>query len=475
MSQFDQHFTRRDFHRFLGVGGATLAASGIGGSAMAAADHPNVLFIASDDLNDWIEGIGGHPNVHTPNVNRLAARGVLFRRAYCAAPVCNPSRTALMTGLRPSTSGVYGNSQPWRPALPEVVTLPRHFRANGYEAAGGGKMFHGRFEEPESWDEWWGVPRGARPPKTPVSTLDYSRIRNNFDFGPIDAADEDMRDYKIGQQAIDYLNKKHERPFFLGCGFKLPHLPWYAPRKYFDRYPLGEVVLPIVNERDLDDVPAIPRRWAQPKADHASITETDNWPKAVQAYLACITFVDFCLGRVLDALDASPYAGNTIVVLWGDHGWHLGEKLTWRKGKLWEESNRTPMMVAAPGVTKPGGECMAPVSLLDLYPTLVDICGISQNPKLEGVSVRPLLEDPNAEWDRPAVMTYQRNNHSVRSRRWRYTRYSDGGEELYDHEFDPQEWKNLAGNPRFDDVKTKLAKWLPRVNAPDAPSVEARR
>ena len=208
--------TRRQFSRWIGSGAASLAGSGLAARA-AANGKPNVLFIAVDDLNDWIGGIGGHPNVHTPNLDRLAARGVLFERAYCAAPVCNPSRTALLTGLRPSTTGVYGNSQPWRPALPDVVTLPQHFRNNGYEAVGGGKIFHGRFEEPESWDEWWGVPSNVRPPKIPMSTLDYTLMKKNFDFGALDARDEDMRDYKIGQRAIDYLKNKHDRPFFPTC------------------------------------------------------------------------------------------------------------------------------------------------------------------------------------------------------------------------------------------------------------------
>jgi arylsulfatase A-like enzyme len=465
MQHKGNRYTRRRFSLLTGAAALSLPRMAL------AAGKPNVLFIAVDDLNDWTAGIGGHPSVKTPNLDRLAARGVLFERAYCAAPVCNPSRTALLTGLRPSTTGVYQNAQPWRPALPDVVTLPQHFRANGYHAAGGGKIFHGRFEEPESWDEWWGVPAGKTPKKTPLSTLDYSNIRTNFDFGPLEARDEEMRDYRIAQQAVDYLARPREKPFFLACGLKLPHLPWYVPKKYFDMYPEAEIVLPIINEHDLDDVPPIARRMANPEGDHKAITSTDNWWKAVQAYLACITFTDMCIGRVLDALDRSPYASNTSVVLWGDHGWHLGEKLAWRKAKLWEESNRTPLLLSVPGLTPEGAVCSRPVSLLDIYPTLVDVCGLSANDRLEGDSLRPLLENPAAEWDRPAVMTMGRNNHSVRTARWRYTRYSDGGEELYDHRFDSLEWKNLASNPQFAGVKKELAQWLPKVNAPDAATV----
>lgn len=427
----------------------------------------NVLFIAVDDLNDWIGALGGYPGVKTPNLDRLAERGVIFTRAYCSAPLCNPSRASLLTGIRPSTSGVYGNRQPFRKALPDAVTLPQHFMAHGYNVVGGGKIYHGRYPDPPSWHDYFYRPRDPVPPERPLNG-----IRNTspqFDWGPIDVSDEDMSDYKVTQWGVDYLRRKHNEPFFLGVGIFRPHLPWYVPRKYFELYSLNDIILPIVKEDDLDDVPAIARRIARPKSDHRDVLRTNNWEKAVRSYLASINFADTCIGLLLDALDRSPYAENTVIVLWGDHGWHLGEKHSWRKYKLWEESNRTPLIIAAPGVTKPGGRCRRTVSLLDIYPTLVELCGLSPKSGLEGDSLVPLLKDPDAEWDRPVLMTRTRNNHAVRSERWRYIRYEDGSEELYDHWFDPLEWINLANKPQFVSVKEKLKTWLPKVNAPDAP------
>jgi arylsulfatase A-like enzyme len=278
-----------------------------------------------------------------------------------------------------------------------------------------------------------------------------------------------MGDMQVAAWASGELQKAHNRPFFLGVGFFRPHLPWYVPRKYFDMYPPEAVTLPNVNESDLDDVPPVGRQFANPDGDHRKVIETDNWRRAVAAYLACISFADACLGRVLDALDRSPYADSTAIVLWGDHGWHLGEKLHWRKFALWEEATHNPLMVTVPGLTRPGGRCPRTVSLLDVYPTLLDVLGLPQRDELEGKSLLPLLKNPKAPWDRPAVTTYRRSNHSIRSERWRYIRYHDGGEELYDHEHDELEWTNLADKPRYAEVKRRLARWLPEVNAPDAP------
>jgi arylsulfatase A-like enzyme len=254
----------------------------------------------------------------------------------------------------------------------------------------------------------------------------------------------------------------------VAVGIFRPHLPWYVPKKYFDLFPPEEVILPKVKKDDLDDVPEAGRRMARPEGDHAKVIATDNWHRAVSGYLASIAFADACVGRVLDALDASPYADNTIVILWGDHGWHLGEKLHWRKFALWEEAAHAPLMIAGPGIAK-GAVCTRPVSFMDIYPTLVDLCGLGPNDRLEGTSLRPLLADPNAAWDRPALTTHGRNNHSLRSERWRYIRYADGSEELYDHQADEMEWTNLAGDPKYDGVKKDLARHLPDVNVPDAP------
>ena len=430
-------------------------------------EKPNVLFIAIDDLNDWIGCLGGHPDTITPNIDRLAGQGVLFTRAYCSAPACNPSRASLLTGIRPSTSGVYLNSQPWRPVMPHAITLPRHFKDHGYHVEGRGKIFHGRWSQDETaWHTY--IKRGNDPePKTkPLNGIPNTA---HFDWGPIDVADEEMDDTKVVQWASDFLSRKHGKPFFLACGLFRPHLPWYAPKHYFDKFPPERITLPNVNENDLDDIPPAGVKMAKPQGDHKKVTESDNWRKAVSGYLSCINFTDTNVGRLLNALEKSEYAGNTIVVLWGDHGWHLGEKLHWRKFALWEEATRMPIIIYAPGMTGNGSKCERTVSLLDLYPTLAELCGLSALTAWEGDSLVPLLKKPDAKWNRPALTTYGRNNHSIRSERWRYIRYADGTEELYDHENDPLEWTNLANQPKFNAVKKELSTWLPAINAANAP------
>lgn len=464
--------SRRKFLSTVGWGAAgALLALGLSRHLHAqgtAADRPNVLFIPVDDLNDWVGCLGGHPDVRTPNLDALAARGVLFSRAYCSAPACNPSRASLLTGIRPSTSGVYHNNQPWRPAMPEAVTLQQHFMGNGYRVVGRGKVFHGGYPDPASWHEYTDKGRDPLPPNRPLNGIPEAA---HFDWGPLDVPEDAMDDAKVAQWGVEFLGSDQRQPFFLACGFFRPHLPWYVPRRYFEMYPLESVTLPNVNENDLDDVPPAGRKIANPAGDHRKVLETDNWRRAVQGYLASITFVDAQIGKVLDALYRSPYADHTIVVLWGDHGWHLGEKLHWRKFALWEEATHAPLMIVMPGLRPAGADCGRTVSFLDIYPTLADACGLSAPPagQLEGVSLAPLLRDAAAPWDRPAVTTHGRNNHSVRSEGWRYIRYSDGTEELYDEARDPLEWTNLAGKPEHHAVKQELARWLPEVNAEDAP------
>lgn len=426
----------------------------------------NVLFIAVDDLNDWTTFLGGYPGVKTPNLDRLARRGTFFTRAYCSAPACNPSRASLLCGVRPSTSGVYHNSNPWRVQLPEAVTLPQHFMAGGYKVWGGGKIFHGRFRDPQSWHVYFPRPGDPVPKIRPANGIPKTA---HFDWGPVEVGDGAMGDTRVTDWGVKFLGQEHEGPFFLAVGLFRPHLPWYVPKKYFDEYPLADVKLPEMKEDDLDDVPPIGRRMARPGGDHAKVLKYNQWEKAVQGYLASISYADGQIGRLIAALDGSPYAGNTIIVLWTDHGWHLGEKLHWRKFTLWEEAGRVPLVFVVPGVTKPGTRCDRTVSLLDIYPTLADLCGLPVGEHLEGKSLKPLLEDPTLPWDRPVVTTHGRNNHSVRSERWRYIRYSDGSEELYDHRSDPMEWTNLAGDPKYAVQREKLAAWLPKVNVPEGP------
>ena len=438
----------------------------------AAAPKPNLLMIAVDDLNDWVGCLGGHPQTRTPNLDRLAARGLLFTNAHCNAPLCNPSRASLMTGIRPSTSGVHDNGQPWResPALKNAVTIPQHFRAQGYRVVGGGKIYHGAYPDAPSWDEYFpdqvkNKPNDPLPPVRPANGLPKP---GNLDWGPVNVPDGRMGDAQVVDWALDQLNKPQAKPLLLGCGLFRPHLPWHVPGKYFDLFPLNNIVLPQVNPDDLDDVPPIGVQFAKPNGDHALITGHKKWKDAVQAYLASIAFMDAQLGRLIDGFDRSPRAAETHIVLWSDHGWHLGEKLHWRKFSLWEESTRNVFLTVAPGITTPGTRCHRPVSLIDLYPTLNDLFGLPPRSGLEGRSLMPLLRDPSLMWDAPVLTTYFRDNHSLRNERWRYTRYSDGGEELYDHRADPMEWTNLTTRPEYQTVKTQLAPWLPRVNAADS-------
>jgi len=430
-------------------------------------DRPNVLFIAVDDLNDWIEGLGGYKGVKTPNLDRLTGRGQLFTRAYCSAPACNPSRASLMTGIRPSTSGVYFNPQPWRPAMPDVVTLSQHFMAHDYHVVGCGKIFHGPYHDDASFHDYFFKSADPEPDVVPANGI-TSRGRQ-FDWGPLDVPDKEMDDWKVTQWACKYLKQKHNKPFFVGVGIFRPHLPWYAPQKYFNLYPLSQIKLPQVKNDDLNDIPTLGQGMARADGDHPAVLKTNNWEKGVQGYLASIAFADACIGMLLDTLDKSPYADNTIIVLWGDHGWHLGEKLHWRKFALWEEATRVPLIMVAPGVTKTESRCPRTVSLLDIYPTLIELCGLTPKNELEGKSLVPLLKNPQSKWDRPVITTYGRNNHAVRSERWRYIRYKDGTEELYDHDNDPMEWTNLTDKPKFAKIKKKLAGRLPEKNVPDAP------
>lgn len=435
-------------------------------TGLHAAEKPNVLFIAVDDLNDWIGCLGGHPQCQTPHIDALAARGLLFKHSYCAAPACNPSRAALLTGIRPSTSGVYHNPQPWRPAMPDAITLPAHFKANGYRVEGGGKIYHGRYKDPDSWHHYYNAPGWPKPSRQVLQ--DPHSKAGGIVWGVLDTEDQETSDYKVVSNSIEFLKKKQDKPFFLACGIFRPHMPWQVPRKYYEMYPLDSIQLPETQQNDLRDVPPAGLKMAKPQGDHATILKTDNWKHAVQAYLASITYADAQIGRLIKALDESEYKENTIVILWGDHGWHLGEKEHWRKFALWEEATRAPLMISAAEVTQPGSVCERTVDFISIYPTLVELCGLAAPKQLEGPSLVPLLKNPNAQWDRPALTTHGRNNHALRSERFRYIQYADGSEELYDHEADPQEWNNLASDPRYNSVKAEFQKWFPNVNVEDA-------
>lgn len=435
-----------------------------GRSLVSAAESkrpPNVLFIAVDDLNHWVGHLGRNKQTKTPNIDRLASRGVSFAHAYCAAPACNPSRAAIMTGLRPSTSGIYHNNQDWRPVISTDKCLTTAFRQAGYSVVGAGKIYHEAFARPREWDDYM-KGGGASPP--PVG----SRGVGGIQFAPLDCRDEDLGDWRVVSYGIEQLQKKHDKPFFLAVGLHKPHMPWNVPRKYYDMHPLDEIELPPHRADDLQDVPASGVKMAGPKGDHADIVQSGRWKEAVQGYLAAISYSDMLIGRLLDAFVKSDYTENTIIVLWGDHGWHLGEKEHWRKFALWEEATRAPMIWVAPGVTKPGDVSQRTVDFMSIFPTLTDLAGIPTPSHVEGKSIRALLENPAAEWKQPALTTHGLNNHAVRSEGWRYIRYADGAEELYDEAHDPFEWTNLASKPEFASRIQELKTRLPAQNSADA-------
>lgn len=453
--------------------------------------RPNVLMIVVDDMNDWVGCLGGHPDVRTPHIDRLAKRGVLFTNAHCAAPVCNPSRVATLTGLRPSTTGVYDNRVKWHEVMAGVASIPQHFRSHHYHVVGGGKVYHHMpgFNRAGDWNDYFDQVFDGHYQDRLARGLDVSPFRwpegfplngiaavrslakppknaKEFDWGPLDKSDLEMGDGQMIAWAERFLAQPPNQPFFLAAGIYRPHLPFYAPRKYFDLYPLEQLSIPEIKADDCDDLPASGQRMAADRRpDLELVMREGKYREMLQAYLASISYADAMIGRLLDALDRSPAADNTVIVLWSDHGWHLGEKQHLHKFTLWERSTRVPLIIAAPGVSASNERCHRPVSLVDAFPTLNELCDLAAVDDLDGTSLVPLLKQPGRPWDRPAVTTHERGNHAVRSEHWRYIRYADGGEELYDHRTDPNEWTNLAGDPETESVRRELIRWLPETDA----------
>ncbi len=444
---------------------------------VAAGDRPNVLFIAIDDQNDWVGAFGGHPLAKTPNLDALAGRGSAMLNAHCQAPLCNPSRTSLLLGLRPTTTGVYGLA-PWFRSLEPLkdrVTLPQHFKAHGYRTLTTGKIFHGgaggpkqRLNEFDIWGPDGGI--GVKPnnkliPATPMGNHPL------MDWGVFPHRDEDKGDYKIASWAVEQIKSApKDQPFFLATGFFLPHVPCYATQSWFDLYPDDDSVLPTIRDDDRDDTPRFSWyiHWELPEPRLKWVKENQQWRNLVRSYLACTSFVDAQVGRILTALEDAGLAENTIVVVWGDHGWHLGEKAITGKNTLWDRGTRVPLIFAGPGIT-PGGRCNAPAELLDIYPTLIELCGLTPRSDLEGISLVPQLRDASTPRERPAITSHNQGNHGIRSQRWRYIRYADDSEELYDMLHDPQEWTNLANKPEHATVISEHRAWLPKIDRPPAP------
>ena len=447
---------------------------------------PNVLFIVADDLNSWIGALGRHPDVTTPNIDALAARGTLFTHAYCAAPYCNSSRMSVFTGCLPTTTGVYRNEPLWDSPR-RRITLVERLREAGYYTFGAGKVFHGAFDYATAgrerasraawndlenrahlWDEFRTNAPDPLPDDRPLNGLfDFGRfdevrpIYHHFDWGPLpDDRIDQMPDAAVARAIGDFLRDPPQQPFFCAAGIYKPHLPWHVPARFFDLYDPERVSLPLVKSDDLDDVPPLARRLARTQ-DHELVTSHGQWGQAVQGYLAAVSYCDHIVGEILKALDASPAAESTAVVLWGDNGFHLGEKLHWRKFVLWEEATRVPLITVVP--TRRGHRRVhQPVSLVDLFPTILELCDLAPEDGIDGTSLTPLLREETQPRRPPAIMTWERGNHSIRTTRWRFTRYRDGGEELYDHQVDPYEWTNLASLPEFNDARRLMERWLPR-------------
>ena len=438
----------------------SFAALGSLHAADSPARKPNVLFIAVDDLNDWIGCLGGHPQTKTPNIDKLAASGVLFRNAYTAAASCNPSRTAVFSGLLPHRSGLYNNRQKMREVLPDAELLPRYFSRHGYWSAGSGKMLH-YVIDPQSWDDYFPTkskdnpfPRTFYPAKRPVNLPRAGEWQYaETDWAALDVSDEEFGgDWLVTKWIGEQLQLKRDKPFFLACGLYRPHEPWFVPKKYFEPFPLETIQPgPGFKADDVNDLPPAGVKIARNRYfEH--IQKQGQWKRGIQAYLASIHFADAMLGRVLDALEKSPQRDNTIVVLWSDHGWHLGEKEHWQKFTGWRICDRVPLMVSVPkGVsalpegTHAGSVCDRVVSLVDLFRTLTELCGLPDKPGTMGQSLVPLLREPSKPWPDAAITHLdQPESYAISSERWRYIHYQGGDEELYDIESDPHEWTNLA-------------------------------
>ena len=447
-----------------------------------AAEKPDILFIAIDDMNSWTTLFDQDNPIQTPNLKRLAERGTFFNRAYCNAPICNPSRTSILLGKEPYHTGVYHNKDDWQKLQPNATTLPRYFLNHGYATRSAGKIYHHgrhstRDKQALGCEEFVGHNRSRRvlsnlngyEGQTALATF-------SFDWGIYPDRDNmgDLRTVKKIQEY--YANAPEDRPLFVAAGIFRPHLPFYAPADTFEQYPEEKLVMPkySLDEKDLEDIPlpgvamTMEQQFIYNHVMTAPRDSVGGIRHKVRSYQAAASFADEMVGKLLDILDASGRADNTIIVLWSDHGYHLGDKGICVKFTLWEKGTHVPLIVVAPGVGKPGQVCQRPVNLMDIYPTLVELAGLPRKGDLDGNSLVPLLKNTSLEW-RPAITTMYRGNHAVRNDRFRYIRYFDGSEELYDHgmpgQSDPDPWEedNLADNPEYDDVKQQLAARMPKL------------
>jgi arylsulfatase A-like enzyme len=457
----------------------------------AAAQRPNVLIVLIDDHPFNFMDVYQKSQVHTPNMQRLAARGTWFTHAYNDAPICCASRTALLTGVHATRSGVYYNNHAYRRTpefISKVTTLPGHFLKQGYLTIGYGKIAHNSFLADDIGDYSTGYYKYMNNPKDvthpeeelmqhiiPGSRSEIpGRAAQNWTWGvlPDDWDRNDpakfQQDTEQANRTIAILGQPHAQPFFMVCGFYRPHGPWTVAKRYYDQFPLESIALPAgFRPDDLEDLPK-PGRWiATNRGEHAEVVAAGMWKKCIQAIAASTVYIDEQIGRVLDALEKGPHRDNTIVVFAGDNGFHTGEKNHWLKFALWEQTCRVVFSISVPGM--PGQQLRSPVSLLDIYPTLNALCGLPspETHELDGINIADLVAGTRKDRGRPVLSTYGRGNHSLRDDRYRYIRYRNGDEEFYDHDNDPHEWRNLAGEPAVASAKAALAKFLPTIEAPD--------
>lgn len=445
------------------------------------AARPNVLFLAVDDWNDMV-GVMGDNQVKSPNLDKLAKRGTVFTNAQIPGVYCAPSRTAIMTGLQPYHSGLYSD-EPHMYNIPDHKDIPQYFKANGYQVYGGGKVYHHMqgYLDRRGFDYWYiwneehkkkgwrlgswdeGAPN---PPERPwCATAKYTGWEE-FDHYEMPNEDEEkMADTMCANWAADFLGQKHDEPFFLAFGTYAPHKPNYVPKKYYDLYPIDKIKLPPVKDDDLDDLAESVQKKLNGRAKrvHNTIVENGDWAAVVRGYFASCSYADAMMGRVLDALEKSPYADNTVVVLWSDNGYHLGEKTKWAKHTLWERTTHVPFIWAGPGVPK-GQKLDVTVGLVDTYKTLIELCGLPANKEIEGESLLPIFGNPQGASDR-MVITTDHDSYSIVNRDWRYISRPDG-EELYDLKKDPNEWTNLAEKPEYKAIKQKMGAVIPKNPVP---------
>ncbi len=434
-------------------------------------DRPNVLMISIDDLNDWVGCLGGHPDAITPHLDALARSGRNFTNAHCSVPVCSPSRVSVISGVAPTTSGSYelGPAYEKIPSLDSVPTMHAWFKENGYTTLTGGKILHHNFGGRLAADiDTFLTPskKGGPRPESPINE------KPPWDWGAFPENDSEMFDHQLAESAAAELGKEHGKPFFLSVGLFRPHVPMYVPQKWYDLYDPDKITMPNADPADMEDIPDNFQYQMYVAPTLKEIQEKDQWRSLVHAFLANTSFVDHCLGMIMDGLANGPNKDNTIVVLWSDHGFHLGEKQKLAKRTLWEESTRVPLIFAGPEISS--GDCAEPASLLDIYPTLVDLAKLPENEYLDGVSLAPQLKDPDTVRERPALSSSYFGNHAVRSRDWRYIRYTDGAEELYDHRSDPEELTNLAGDPEYQSIIADHARWIPKDAAPEVKPLETQ-